>query len=102
VRAPVGSEREREGRRVGACGPARGKEKWAGPEEAVEFLIYSNNFQTSLNCFDQKVEFPSSKKIQIKYAFEGKKIINKSHRNPSKFGLEFKLKFKEALGFEFQ
>jgi hypothetical protein len=38
-----------------------------------------------------------------KYVFEGNQIRNKfSYRNFLNFGLEFKLKFKEALGFEFQ
>jgi hypothetical protein len=38
-----------------------------------------------------------------KYVFKGNQIRNKfSYRNFLKFGLEFKLKFKEALGFEFQ
>jgi hypothetical protein len=62
--APDSSEREREGRRAGAHGPARRKEKWVGPEETIEFLIYSNNFQTSSDCFNQKVDLPSSKKIK--------------------------------------
>jgi hypothetical protein len=42
AQAPVGSERERERTRAGACGPARGKENWVGPKETVRFLIYSN------------------------------------------------------------
>jgi hypothetical protein len=49
-----GSGRERERRRVGACGPARGKEKWTEPEETRGFFIYSNKIQTSSNCFDKK------------------------------------------------
>jgi hypothetical protein len=56
---PGGSETER--RRAGARGLAREKEKWVGPKERVKFFIYSNNFQVSLNCFDQKVDLPSSK-----------------------------------------
>jgi hypothetical protein len=62
VWSSIGSERE--WRRAGACGPDRGKEKWVGPEETVEFFIYSNNFQTSLNCFDQKVDLPSPKNFK--------------------------------------
>jgi hypothetical protein len=31
---------------------SRGKGKWAEPEGIVRFLIYSNKFQTSLNCFE--------------------------------------------------
>jgi hypothetical protein len=53
--------REREG---GACGPAQEKEKRAEPKGIVKILIYSNKFQTSLNCFDQKVDLPSSKKFK--------------------------------------
>jgi hypothetical protein len=62
--APAGSERERERRRAGVRGPARGKGKWAGPEETMEFSISSNKFQISLNCFDQKVDLPSSKNFK--------------------------------------
>jgi hypothetical protein len=41
-------------------------------------------------------------KISKKYVFEGNQIRNKfPYRNISKFGVEFELKFKEALGFEF-
>jgi hypothetical protein len=49
-----------------ARGPVRGGEKgkWAGPIGIVNFLIYSNNFQMSLNCFDQKVDLPSSKNFK--------------------------------------
>jgi hypothetical protein len=64
VWAPAGSERERERRRAGVRGPARGKGKWARPEETMEFSISSNKFQTSLNCFDQKVDLPSSKNFK--------------------------------------
>jgi hypothetical protein len=75
---PTGSERERERerKRAGARGPAWGKEKWAGPEETVEFFIYSNKFQTSSNCFDQKGP-TKLQKFQIKYVFEGNQIRNK-------------------------
>jgi hypothetical protein len=59
VWAPAGSRRER--RREGARGPARGKEKWAEPQETREFFIYSNKIQISLKCFDQKVDLRSSK-----------------------------------------
>jgi hypothetical protein len=51
--------RERKG--AGAWGPARGEEEWAEPEGTGQFLIYSIKFQTSLNCFDQKVDLTSSK-----------------------------------------
>jgi hypothetical protein len=45
---------------------------WAGPERKRHglpegtriFLIYSNEFQTSLNCFDQKIYLPSSKNFK--------------------------------------
>jgi hypothetical protein len=39
---------ERERRRAGARGPARGKETWAELEETGEFLIYSKK----LNKFE--------------------------------------------------
>jgi hypothetical protein len=52
-------ERERR-----AHGSAQEKEKRAGPKGIVIFLIYSNNFQTSLNCFDQKVDLPNSKNFK--------------------------------------
>jgi hypothetical protein len=57
---PVSPGREREGAR----GPAQEKEKRAGPKVIVKILIYSNNFRTSLNCFDQKVELPSFKNFK--------------------------------------
>jgi hypothetical protein len=50
--------------REGARGPAQEKEKRAGPKVIVKILIYSNNFRTSLNCFDQKVELPSFKNFK--------------------------------------
>jgi hypothetical protein len=34
---------------------------WAEPAGTGEFFIYSNKIQISLNCFDQKVDLPSSK-----------------------------------------
>jgi hypothetical protein len=45
----------------GACGPAQGKGKWAELEGIGRILIYSNKFQTSLNCFEQKLDLPSPK-----------------------------------------
>ncbi len=46
---------------------------------------------------------PEFKKIQIKYGCEGIKIRNNfPYWNFSKFGIEFELKFKEALRFEIQ
>jgi hypothetical protein len=38
----------------GMRGPVQGKKKgkWARPNRIVNFLIYSNNLQTSSNCFD--------------------------------------------------
>jgi hypothetical protein len=59
--AGSGRERERERRRVGACGPAHGKEKWAEPEETGGFFIYSNKIQTSSNYFDKKMDLLISK-----------------------------------------
>jgi hypothetical protein len=54
--------REGEGEEMrGACGPARGKGEWVEPEGIGRFLISSNKFETSLNCFDQNVDLPSSK-----------------------------------------
>jgi hypothetical protein len=58
---PSGSEREGG---LGARVPAQEKEKRYGPKGIVKFFIYSNNFQTSLNCFDQKVDLPSSKNLK--------------------------------------
>jgi hypothetical protein len=55
------------GREEGGVGRAwktwasRGEGKWARPEETVKVSIYSNNFQTSSNYFDQKMDLPSSK-----------------------------------------
>jgi hypothetical protein len=69
-RWPVGhlpheaGERREEGGHVGhtwKIGAGRGEGQWAGPEETVKVLIYLNNFPTNLNCFDQKVDLPSSK-----------------------------------------
>jgi hypothetical protein len=55
-------EGEGEGeKKSGACGPAWGKEECADPEGTGKFSIYSNKFQTSAICFDQKVDLPSSK-----------------------------------------
>jgi hypothetical protein len=39
--------------------PEKGK-KWARPKGIVKVLIYSEIFQMSTNCFDQKVNLPSS------------------------------------------
>jgi hypothetical protein len=38
--------------------------RWAGPNRIVKISIYSNNFQMSSNCFDQKLDLPSSKNIK--------------------------------------
>jgi hypothetical protein len=57
--------------RVGARGPARGKEKCAVPKETVEFFIYSNNFQISSNCFDQKVDLSSAKNFKQNMYLKG-------------------------------
>jgi hypothetical protein len=57
----------------------------------------------STNCFDQKVNLPSSKKFQINYVFEGNQIRNKfSYKEFLKCRVEFELKIEEALGFEIQ
>jgi hypothetical protein len=40
-------------------GPASARA--GGAAIAGEFFIYSNKIQTSWNCFDQKMELPSSK-----------------------------------------
>jgi hypothetical protein len=45
-------------------GRAGKEEAWAEPEGTRTFLIYSNEFQTSSNCFDQKVDLPSSKNFK--------------------------------------
>jgi hypothetical protein len=42
-------------------GPAWKKKVWADPEGTVMFGIFSNQFQTSSICFDQKVDLPNSK-----------------------------------------
>jgi hypothetical protein len=55
---PLGRERE------GARGPAQEMEEWAGSKGIVKILIYSNNFQTSSNCFDQKLDLSSSKNFK--------------------------------------
>jgi hypothetical protein len=51
-------------RERGARGPEKEKEKRAGPKGIVKIWIYSNNFQTSSNCFEQKVDLPSSKNFK--------------------------------------
>jgi hypothetical protein len=100
---PSCSERERERGRAWARGPARGKEKWVWPKEILEFFICSNNFQMSLNCFDEKVDLPRSKNFKTKYVFEGNQIRNKfPYRNFSKFGVEFELKFRVFIRLEIQ
>jgi hypothetical protein len=62
--ALAGSGRERERRGTGRVGRAGKEEAWAEPEGTRTFLIYSNEFQTSSNCFDQKVDLPSSKNFK--------------------------------------
>jgi hypothetical protein len=55
------------------------------------------------SIFWSKGEPTKLQNFQIKYLFEGNQMRNKFlYRNFSKFGVEFELKFKEALGFEFQ
>jgi hypothetical protein len=38
----------------------RGRREMGRAQDTEESLIYSNNFQMSFNCFDQKVDLPSS------------------------------------------
>jgi hypothetical protein len=60
----MGPDQQQEGEgeeRNGARGPAREKGKWAEPEGIESFLIYSNKFQTSLNCFEQNVDYQAPK-----------------------------------------
>jgi hypothetical protein len=61
--ARTGSGRERKMRGVERVGRPGKKEAWAELEGIVTFFIYSNEFQTNSNCFDQKVDLPSSKKF---------------------------------------
>jgi hypothetical protein len=42
----------------------QGRREMDRAHDTVESLIYSNNFQMSSNCFDQKVDLPSSKKFK--------------------------------------
>jgi hypothetical protein len=46
------------------AGPTRGEGKQAGSKRNIDFFIYSNNFQMSSNCFDPKVDIPSSKNFK--------------------------------------
>jgi hypothetical protein len=85
----------------GSCLEDVGRWLWAGREHCVvsDLIQY---FQTELNLIKLKDGPPKLKKNQIKYIFEGNRVRNKfSYRNFSKFDLEFELKFKEALEFEF-
>jgi hypothetical protein len=41
-----------------------GEKRNGRAEETMESLIYSNNFQMSSNCFDQKVDLSSSKNFK--------------------------------------
>jgi hypothetical protein len=50
--------------REGPRGPAHEKEKGVGPKGIVKILVYSNNFQMSSNCFDQKVDLQNSKNFK--------------------------------------
>jgi hypothetical protein len=62
----------REGKgHVGCRGGGRGPVALGRPEGIVFFFIYSKTFEIELNQFDPKMVFPYSKKIQIKYGFEG-------------------------------
>jgi hypothetical protein len=53
-------------RRVGVqlLGRSGEKENGLGRRGILNFFIYSNNFQTSLNYFDPKVDLPSSKNFK--------------------------------------
>jgi hypothetical protein len=61
--ALIGSGRERKRRGTRHVGQPRKEAAWAEPEGTMTFLFYSNKFQTSSNCFDQKVDLPSSRKF---------------------------------------
>jgi hypothetical protein len=80
---------------AGGFGPAR-------EHCAVSDLI--QYFQTELNLIQLKDGPPKLEKFQIKYVLEGILIGNNFPYRIffSKFELEFELKFKEALEFEFQ
>jgi hypothetical protein len=91
---------QEQGRRGGvrARGPATGP-AW---DEQCEFWF----IQTFLNEFElilSKGGLPLIQKIQIKYEIVENEIRNNfSYWDFSKFETEFELKFKEALGIEFQ
>jgi hypothetical protein len=72
-----------------------------GMNNGVLYLIHI--FQANLNLQWFKTQLSVLKKFQTKYGFVENKIRNNfPYWNFSKFASEFKLKFKEALGFEIQ
>jgi hypothetical protein len=62
TRPAAGEGGRREAR--GHVGRSRKKMGWAKPGRTGKFVIYSNEFQTSSKCFDQKVDLPSFKNFK--------------------------------------
>jgi hypothetical protein len=64
--------------------------------------MYSNFSKLNLNFIQSKDDLNVLKKFQIKYGIQGFEERNKYlHRNFFRFELDFELKFRETLGFEF-
>jgi hypothetical protein len=59
------------GEEQGHVGQPGGKRSGSGPKKQWNFLIYSNNFQMSSNCFDQKVDLPRSKNFKSNMYLKG-------------------------------
>jgi hypothetical protein len=84
------------------AGPGRRKENELSPVNSMVFDLFKK-FQTNLNVVRSKDGPSKLQKFQIEYVFEGNQIRNKfPYRKFSTFDVEFQLKFKEALEFEFQ
>jgi hypothetical protein len=67
-----GTRWQRERGKTDGVWAGSGKEKkWVRPKGIVNFLIYSKRFQTSMNCFDQKVDLPSSKNFKLNMYLKG-------------------------------
>jgi hypothetical protein len=79
-----------------------GRLAWAVPKEKWCFVIIRNN-SNGFKLIWSKGGLPMLQKFQIKYRTEGfEERNNFSYWTFSKFRIEFELKIKDPLGFEFE
>jgi hypothetical protein len=86
-----------------AAEPAWGEGERPGPMRNSTIFPLFKTFSNWLELFWSKDGLSKFKKLQIKYRFEVNEIRNNfSYWNFPKLGIEFELKIKETLGFEFE